>query len=836
MRSSSSFFSASGKGGSHTSQQQFVIRILALAGLVLFCFALLGWRWTVLQVLRRDVYVAQAENNRTAIVPVSPSRGSIVDRNGVVLASNYSAYTLELTPDKTEDVQATIDALAKIIPISASDRKRFHRLRQDSRGYEPIPLRNYLTDEEIARFAARRYAFPGVEINARLFRSYPYGETSSHLVGYIARINQKEKEALEESEDALNYKGTSHIGKLGVEQSYEAQLHGTSGREQMEVTSTGQIVRQLASMPATPGQNVVLSVDIKLQKLVEDMYGKRRGALVAIDPRDGQVLALVSMPTFNPNLFIDGIDQENWAALNESIDKPLLNRALRGTYPPGSTYKPFMALAALETGKRSANTVIHDSGVYLFGNHRFRGHATGAVNMRSSIVRSSNAYYYSLAHEMGVDTIHDFMQPLGFGQITGIDLRGELRGVLPSQEWKRKTFKRPEQQRWLAGETISLGIGQGYNTFTMLQLSHALATVVNGGKQIPPRVVSALQDPTTRALTPVPHGEVQDLGYKPEHIALIKDAMVGVTKEGTSRGVFAGAAYQSGGKTGTAQAVGVGQNQKYNAAALAERKRDHSLYIAFAPADNPTIAVAAIVENAGFGATAAAPIVRGVLDYWLQGRTANGASATQTSAEQPAAASAGAASGAAAAPNAATSSAASASAASATAAKATTPALLAASGAPAAIYQPSPQAQRLGALFMRSGKAAPSAPAKSATPPTSPATIPPTISPTTPAAPLPKPAAQAKAVTPPAPALPLPAQPVRSSASKPVAPPPDLAQKTPQAATQKPAQTRAGAASGISNAPQVQPQATSKAAPQPAPQSAPKAVPQAAPKAAASGA
>ena len=559
-------------------------------------------------------------------------------------------------------------------------------------------------------------------------------------------------------------------------------------------------------MPATPGQNVVLSVDIKLQKLVEDMYGKRRGALVAIDPRDGQVLALVSMPTFNPNLFIDGIDQENWAALNESIDKPLLNRALRGTYPPGSTYKPFMALAALETGKRSANTVIHDSGVYLFGNHRFRGHATGAVNMRSSIVRSSNAYYYSLAHEMGVDTIHDFMQPLGFGQITGIDLRGELRGVLPSQEWKRKTFKRPEQQRWLAGETISLGIGQGYNTFTMLQLSHALATVVNGGKQIPPRVVSALQDPTTRALTPVPHGEVQDLGYKPEHIALIKDAMVGVTKEGTSRGVFAGAAYQSGGKTGTAQAVGVGQNQKYNAAALAERKRDHSLYIAFAPADNPTIAVAAIVENAGFGATAAAPIVRGVLDYWLQGRTANAASATQISAEQPAAASAGAASGAAAAS----------SAASVTAPKAATPALLAASGAPAAIYQPSPQAQRLGALFMRSGKAAASAPAKSATPPTSPATIPSTISPTAPAAPLSKPAAQAKAVTPPAPALPLsaqPAQPARSSASKPVAPPPDSAQKTPQAAAQKPVHSRASAASGASAVPKARLQAAPKRAP-----------------------
>lgn len=774
MRPSSSFSSASGTGGGNTSQQQFVIRLLAVAALVLLCFALLVWRWTVLQVSRRDVYVAQAENNRTAIVPVPPSRGSIVDRNGVVLASNYSAYTLELTPDKTEDVQATIDALSQIIPVSAADRKRFNRLRQDSHGYEPIPLRNYLTDEEIARFAARRYAFPGAEINARLFRSYPYGATSSHLVGYIARINQKEKEALEESDDALNYKGTSHIGKLGVEQSYESQLHGTSGREQMEVTSTGQVVRQLASLPAAPGQNVVLSVDIKLQKLVEDMYGKRRGALVAIDPRDGQVLALVSMPTFDPNLFIDGIDQENWAALNESIDKPLLNRALRGTYPPGSTYKPFMALAALETGKRSANTVIHDSGVYLFGNHRFRGHATGAVNMHSSIVRSSNSYYYSLANEMGVEAIHDFMQPLGFGQITGIDLRGEVRGVLPNQEWKRKTFKRPEQQKWLAGETISLGIGQGYNTFTMLQLAHALATVVNGGTQIPPRVVSALQNPDTRVLTPPPHLPAQNLNYKPQHIELIKNAMVGVTREGTSRGVFAGAAYQSGGKTGTAQAVSIGQNQKYNAGALAERKRDHSLYIAFAPADNPTIAVAAIVENAGFGATAAAPIVRGVLDYWLQGRNAaNAPNTTQAATASAPAANASSAAAKSTAP---------------TAASSTPPALPASSAT--ATYQPAPQAQRLGALFAASGKAASAVSAPAPAPASAPA-----------GTPQPKPAPQAPA-------------PLQN----------------------KPALPRASAASAASAASKAKPQTAPKNQPKSAPQTAPKIAPKLAPQVAASGA
>ena len=601
-----------------SQQQQFTYRLIAMGLLVLVCFGLLVYRWSVLQIVRHEDYIAQAESNRTALVPVVPSRGEIRDRNGIVLASNYSAYTLELTPSKIDDLDATIAALNELIPISAADRKRFNRLRADSRNYEAIPLRSRLNDEEIARFATQRYRFPGVEINARLFRYYPYGELGSHVIGYIGRINQREKDAIDESDDAENYKGTDHIGKLGVEQAYEKELHGISGREQMETTAAGFIVRRLASSPATPGQNVILSIDIKLQKMVEDLFGKRRGALVAIDPRNGEVLAFVSKPTFDPNLFVEGIDQENWTALNESIDKPLLNRALRGTYPPGSTYKPFMALAALETGARTAGTTISDPGYWMFGNHRFRsGHALGAVNLRRSIVMSSNVYYYSLAHEMGVQAIHDFMAPLGFGQITGIDLRGEVRGILPSPEWKRKAYKRPAQQKWLSGETISLGIGQGYNNFTMLQVAHALATLVNGGTSQQPHVVRGLQDTDSQQLVTPAREPDRNLGYKPEHIALIKNAMVGVTLEGTGRGVFAGAPYLSGGKTGTAQAVTIGQNQRYNAAALSERKRDHSLYVAFAPADTPRIAVAVIVENAGFGATAAAPIARRVLDYWL---------------------------------------------------------------------------------------------------------------------------------------------------------------------------------------------------------------------------
>ena len=624
--------SASDIRNAETQQSAFRLRLVAMGALVLICFSLLVWRWSVLQIARHDTYLEQAERNRTALLPIVPSRGQILDRNGIVLATNYSAYTLELTPSKIDDVDDTINALAEIIPITEADRRRFNRLRQDSRSFEAVPLRSRLSDEEIARFSAQRYRFPGVAINARLYRYYPYTESASHLIGYIGRINQREKEAIEDSDLADNYKGTEHIGKLGVEQAYEEQLHGISGREQMETTAGGFVVRRLASSPSSPGQNVILSVDIKLQMMVEQLFGKRRGALVAIDPRDGQVLALVSSPTFDPNLFMDGIDHDSWNALNTSPDTPLLNRAIRGTYPPGSTYKPFMALAALETGTRTAGTTIHDPGYWMFGSHRFRsGHALGSVNLHRSIVKSSNVYYYSLAHEMGVQKIHDFMAPLGFGQSSGIDMRGETRGILPSPEWKRNTYKRAAQQKWLAGETISLGIGQGYNNFTMLQLANALATLVNGGTKYEPRVVQALQDPATRQLHAPERQPAEQLGYKPEHIALVKSGMVGVTQEGTGRGVFAGAGYLSGGKTGTAQAVTIAQGQRYNAAALAERKRDHSLYVAFAPADKPTIAVAVIVENAGFGATAAAPIARRVLDYWLMGQYPSEADIAATS-------------------------------------------------------------------------------------------------------------------------------------------------------------------------------------------------------------
>ncbi len=605
---------------------RFRIRVLVATALVLLCFALLAGRLVVLQVVRHEDLKAQAENNRTAVVPVVPNRGLILDRNGIVLATNYSAYTLEITPSKVPALEQTLADLSQVVEVSARDRRRFKKLMEESKSFESLPIRTKLSEEEVARFAAQRFRFPGVEIKARLFRNYPYGELASHVIGYIGRINRAEKERLEDSDDEANYRGTEYIGTLGVEQSNEAQLHGTTGVDSVETSAGGRAVRKLASSPSTPGNTVTLSIDIKLQKLVEEMYGERRGALVALDPKTGQVLAFVSKPTFDPNLFVDGIDTESWQMLNESIDKPLLNRALRGTYPPGSTYKPFMAMAALQTGRRAATTVINDNGSWMFGGHEFRSHGDhglGPVDMHAAISKSSNVYFYSLANDLGVDTIHDFMKPLGFGQLTGIDIQGESRGVLPSQEWKRNYYKRPEQQKWYAGETISLGIGQGYNTFTMLQLAQAMSILANNGVKHKPQLVIATQDAMTRLKSPVAPAPAVDLGFKPENLAVVRNAMVSTTIDGTSARVFAGAAYRSGGKTGTAQAVGVAAKERYNASKMEEQQRDHALYVAFAPAEDPRIALAVVVENAGFGAAHAAPIARRVFDYWLLGQYPN---------------------------------------------------------------------------------------------------------------------------------------------------------------------------------------------------------------------
>ena len=604
-------------------------RLLAAAGFVLLAFSLLVARLVYLQVFRHADLATQAEANRIAVVPIVPNRGLIVDRNGVVLATNYSAYTLEITPSRIEgdgnQLDPLIDRLAQVVEITPRDRRRFKRLMEESKGFESLPIRTKLSEEEVARFVARRFRFPGVDVKARLFRNYPLGQVGSHLLGYIGRINQAEKDAMDDwsEEDQGNYKGTDYIGKLGLEQSYERELHGVTGVEEVETSASGRAVRRLSSHPPTPGNKLVLSIDIKLQALIEDLFGDRRGALVAIDPRNGEVLAFVSKPTFDPNLFVDGIDQENWRELNESIDKPLLNRALRGTYPPGSTYKPFVAMAALNTGKRSPSTIINDPGYFMFGGHRFgspENERGGLMDMHRAIVESSNVYFYTLANEMGVDLIHDQLEPMGFGRKTGIDVEGEVTGDLPSTAWKQRRFKRPEQQKWYAGETISLGIGQGYNNFTMLQMASAMSTLVSGGQRFKPRLVREIEDVITGERRHLASDALAPLAFKPENVAIIRSALQGVTVEGTSRAAFAGAAYASGGKTGTAQAVGARANEKYNAARIEEHKRDHALYIAAAPIDAPTVALAVIVENAGWGSDSAAPIARRVFDYLLLGQ------------------------------------------------------------------------------------------------------------------------------------------------------------------------------------------------------------------------
>ena len=601
-------------------------RLLAAALFVLVGLSIIAARMVYLQVVRHEELALQAEANRVAIVPVVPDRGLIVDRNGVVLAANYSAYTLEISPRRSAaELDELLQQLSTVVEIGPRDKRRFKRLMEEMKGAETLPIRSRLTDEEVARFTARRFQFPGVEVKARLFRNYPLGRTGSHLLGYIGRVNAYEKAAMEDwpEEQQANYRGTEYIGKLGLEQAYESDLHGTTGFEEVETSAGGRAVRRLRSQPSTPGSKIVLSVDIRLQALVEQLFGSRRGALVAIDPRNGELLAFVSMPTYDPNLFVDGIDADSWRELNDDPDRPLLNRALRGTYPPGSTFKPFMAMAALRSGKRSAATVVNDGGTFTFGNHVFRSHgdtALGPVDMHRSIVKSSNVYYYTLANEMGVDLMHEQLQPFGFGLRTGIDLENEVTGLLPSTAWKRRAFRNPQQQKWYAGETISLGIGQGYNNFTALQLAHATATLVSGGQRHQPRLVREIVEPLTGQRRPAPREPLAPLDLAPEHVELVKRALQAVTQEGTSRRVFAGAPYTSGGKTGTAQAVGIGRNEKYNAARLDEFKRDHSWYIAMAPVEAPQVALAVIVENAGFGAEAAAPIARRVFDYLLLGQ------------------------------------------------------------------------------------------------------------------------------------------------------------------------------------------------------------------------
>lgn len=587
---------------------------LGFAGLLLL---LLLARVFYLQVLQHEHFDTLAESNRIHVAPIAPNRGVITDRNGVVLARNYAGYTLEILPENIANLDQTLAEIGKLVEIKPKDLRRFRKLMAERRSLQTLPIRTRLSDEEVARFAAQRYRFPGVELKARLFREYPYADMTSHLLGYIGRINQQELDDLEKQKRGVDYLGSDYIGKTGIEQYYEKVLHGKPGFEQVEVDAGGRGVRLVSSTPPESGRNLALTLDAGLQEVAVQAFGDFRGALVAIDPASGEVLAFVSKPGYDPNLFIDGIDSESWDALNNSPEVPLNNRALRGQYPMGSTIKPFMALTALHFNTRSPDFTISDPGYFTLpgSTHRYRdwkvgGH--GRVDMFKSVVVSCDTYYYGLATELGIDRMHEYMDQFGFGKRTGIDLEGEVSGLLPSTEWKRQRYK----QVWYPGDTVSVGIGQGYQLATPLQMAHVTATLANQGVAYRPHLVKTVQNEP--AATPQP---LYDLKIPPAHFDLIRRAMIAVTQPGgTAVGAFYGAAYPVAGKTGTAQVINIKQGEKYDEKNISEFNRDHAWFIAFAPADQPRIALAVLVENGGHGSSTAAPIARKVFDYYLLGK------------------------------------------------------------------------------------------------------------------------------------------------------------------------------------------------------------------------
>lgn len=605
-----------------TSQQQkqrFRLRAWVGGLFALLCFGVLVGRFWFLQVDRYEGFSERADRNRIAVQPIPPRRGEVLDRNGVVLARNYRTYTLEVVPARAGSIDELFERLTPVVYISPADQRRFKRRVAESSRYANLVLRNNLNETEAAWFSAHAFEFPGVELRARWVREYPQGEVAAHVVGYIGRIAENDLDELEKSGQLGNYRGTDVIGKKGIEKTWEQALHGRTGLEEVEVTAGGRPVRTLRRIDPVPGSDIMLSIDLDLQRIAEKAFAGRRGALVALDPDTGEVLAFVSQPSFDPNLFVDGIDVENWRRLNESPDHPLINRPLSGTYPIGSTYKPFVGLAALELGKRRATDRMPDPGYYEFGGQKFRnaaGAVFGMTDMHKAIVVSSDTYFYSLGPEIGVNALHDFSKQFGFGQITGIDLEGERAGVLPSTEWKRRAYKDRERQRWYAGETISVAVGQGYNAFTLLQLAQATSTLANNGLYRRPHLAHAVRDSRSGELAATPSTPDYRIPLKQANLDVIKGAMADVIRSGTARRPFAGAPYQAAGKTGTAQVFSLRGGQ-YRASALDERLRDHALFMGFAPVDHPRIAVALIVENAGWGASAAAPVAREVFDYWL---------------------------------------------------------------------------------------------------------------------------------------------------------------------------------------------------------------------------
>jgi len=600
----------------HRESRVYSARTVIAIAIVLGLLAMIFTRYYSLQVTEYETYKTQSERNRVQLQPLPPKRGLIYDRNGVMLADNRPSYILSIVRERVTDLDATLAELHALVPISEGDLEKFQKKLQRRRPYEAVPLRFRLTEEERARLAVNRYRLPGVVVDAQLLRHYPHGELFSHALGYVGRINEREAFELDESD----YRGTFHVGKVGVEKFYEDILHGEVGYQNVESNAHGRVLRVLERFAPVPGVDLTLHLDIRIQRAAVEALGDRRGAVVAIDPRTGGVLALVSTPGFDTNLFVNGISSADYSALRDSLDVPLFNRAIQGQYPPGSTVKPMMGMAGLESGLVTPETSVPDPGWYKLpgDSRRYRdwilrirgtGHAP-RVALKMAISESCDVYFYDLARRLTIDRMHDYMQPYGFGERTGVDTTNERPGVLPSTRWKREAMA----QAWYPGETLSAGIGQGYMLATPMQLAVATSVMASKGQRKVPRLLKAIDG------EPVAAPLLEPLIADDSNWASVYDGMREVVhgKRGTAKKLAKGIQYEMGGKTGTAQVIGIAQNAVYNEDEVAERHRHHGLFIAFAPLDAPTIAVAIIVENGG-GSSAASPIARKVIDTWLLG-------------------------------------------------------------------------------------------------------------------------------------------------------------------------------------------------------------------------
>ncbi len=603
-------------------QQLFTSRLLVSVVIVLGLMGLVVARLVHLQVGQYEYYSAQSSGNRIRVQPIPPIRGLILDRNGSILAENTPSYQLEMTPEEVPDMADTLRRLQASGILGEEDVPELEEQIASRRAFDTVVVAERLTDEELAAFAVQRPHFPGLEIRARLGRSYPYGMAAAHVLGYVGGISADDKKVL----DPVEYAGTTHVGKISVERSFEAALHGTSGHEDVVVNVHGRRMQLLDRVRSLPGRDVILTIDMATQLAADAALTGRRGAAVAIDPRNGEVLAFVSTPAFDPNAISAGLSRRAYLALQEDIDRPLFNRALRGQYPPGSTIKPMVALAALHFGVTTAERRIGCGGAYSLpgSRHRYRdwrpeGH--GSVNLYNAIEQSCDVYFYSVARDLGIERLGDFLKAFGLGSVTGLDIGGEQSGLVPSPAWKKKAFRRPADQVWFPGETVIAGIGQGYLLVTPLQLAHATATVAARGQRFQPTLLRGSRDPATGTVTyeapkplpPVPDQERADWDA-------IIEGMHGVMQgpRGTARAVGMNAPFQMAGKSGTAQVFTVGQNERYNAAEVEERRRDHALFVAFAPLEAPRIAVAVVIENGESGSKAAAPIARAMMEAYLQ--------------------------------------------------------------------------------------------------------------------------------------------------------------------------------------------------------------------------